>query len=210
MHNKITIDNKGRRIIAGSSSKTLFDYLIQNNLNLSDFLCDNPTISIPNSVASGLSNQTKYNYNDFLDLSGALFSPSSQITICDDSKNQVYWSVLVVDKNILPDPSMEIELNHSSFLQNPIEIKDFNSDYVIFGEEYTEGVQYEYPFEQTGFDTKTKLKIYHTVIDNSIDLVTKVEYDQDTLINNLQNQPTVTKVKWFIQNNKTLERTRTQ
>jgi hypothetical protein len=210
---KIRTFNEGRRIIAGSATKTLFDYLIKNNLNLGDFLCENPTISIPNSTASGLSNQTKYDYNDFLDVSGMLHKFTSKYEVIDVEVNlEIFSSVLLIDKRLLPDPNMLIELDHTCVLENPINLDSFNSNYIIFGEEHTDGLQTESFFESfnTYFEPKERLKFYHTVVDNTIDLVSKIEYDGQVLVNTSETRPTVRKANWFIQNNLTLERTRTQ
>jgi hypothetical protein len=208
---KIRTFNEGRRVIVGSATKTLFDYLIKNDLNLGDFLCENPTISIPNSTASGLSNQTKYDYNDFLDVSGMLHKFTSKYGVIDVETNvEISSSVLLVDKRLLTDPNIVVELDHACVSENPINLNSFNSNYIIFGEEHTEGLQTEATFESfnTYFEPKEKLKFYHTVVDNTIDLVTKIEYDGQVLVNTSQTKPTIKKSNWFIQNNLTLERTR--
>lgn len=212
MQYTIKIDNEGRRFIVASSTKKMFDYLKQNDLNLGDYLCEEPIISIPQKVSEGLNKDTKYDHNNILDLSGALFSKKTWMSIFDDSNNETYKGVLVLDQSSFQDENFDVPEHHKDSLQETINLVDFDHEYVLLGEEETSGIQCEYPvyIEHENFDTQNLLTVYHTMVDNTISIVSSIKYDQEFLVNSLQNKPSVTKVKWFIQNNKTLERTRTQ
>lgn len=202
MKYKIEIIGEGQEYIVGSVGEELYNFFNNTELSFGAFmdgdLGEDALEDIPESILNdyNFEGASRYEYDNLVHSCGAYFGESTYFTVTDENGNVVYKSNIVSD---LGD-----ELEHSSELEDSVDVVNMDSRYVIIGNEHSEGLFNQFILECDDFDP-VKLKFLYTDYDETFELITSVLYNNIKLESTGEISYDTSGSTWILRDNETLE-----
>lgn len=197
MKYKITFEGWGAEVIIGSCSENMFRHFKDNNLDVSDYLFGNMEDELSEEIHEGITEETKYENDKFYHNSGPYLNDTVTMFVTDENEKDVYEAK--IDNFATSDFTIDCD--------KEIDLIDFDADYILMGREDSKGFQAEYILEiDDEFDPELLMIIYDCV-DEDVDIITGVEYDEIRLESTGELCTTGKGGTWFILDNINNERT---
>jgi hypothetical protein len=192
---RIEFHGHGEEIIVGSCTEKMFKHFYDNGIDATDHMCGNMEDELPEEIHEGLTEDTKYDNDRFYHNFGSYFNDQTIMKIFNENEEEVF--------------STEMEYNIKSKwhteCEQEIVFRDFDSRYIMVGQEFSKGFQAEYIFELKDgeeFDPYN-LTILFEDVDECIEIITGVRYNNVDLECTGELSTTGKGAVWYIQDNET-------
>jgi hypothetical protein len=166
---RIEFHGYGEEIIVGSCTEKMFKHFYDNGINATDHMCGNMDDELSEEIHEGLTEDTKYDNDRFYHNFGSYLNDQTTMKIFNENEEEVFSTEMDYKTGDKWDTECEQEIVFS----------DFDSPYIIVGQEFSKGFQGEYIFELKDgeeFD-QSKLTILFEDVDECIEIITGVRYN---------------------------------
>jgi hypothetical protein len=196
---RIEFHGYGEEIIVGSCTEKMYKHFKENGIEVTDHMCGNMEDELPEEIHEGLTEETKYDNDEFYHNSAPYFNSDVIMKVFDENEVEVFSS------------SMEYKTDdpwNSECIEETV-FSDFDSPYIMIGLEMCKGFLGEYILELKegeNFDP-SKLTILFEDVDEMIEIITGLKYN-DVDLECTGELSTVGKSGcWFIRDTETNEET---
>jgi len=192
---RIEFHGYGEEIIVGSCTEKMFKHFYDNGINATDHMCGNMDDELSEEIHEGLTEDTKYDNDRFYHNFGSYLNDQTTMKIFNENEEEVYSTEMDYKTGDKWDTECEQE----------IVFRDFDSRYIMVGQEFSKGFQGEYIFELKDgeeFD-ESKLTILFEDVDECIEIITGVRYNNVDLECTGELSTTGKDAVWYIQDNET-------
>ena len=195
MKYRIEFHGWGSEIIVGSCTEKMFKHFEENGIDVTDHMCGLMEDELSEEIHEGLTQDTKYENDRLYHNSGAYFNSNTDMMVLDENNNEVYSTNMEYKRG----DKWETECEQDIIFQ------DFDSRYIMVGQEFSKGFQAEFILELKDgeeFD-QSKITILYEDVDESIQIITGVRYNNVDLECSGELSTTGKDAAWYIQDNET-------
>lgn len=199
MNYRIEFHGWGVELIVGSCTEKMYNHFKENNIDVTDHMCGNMEDELSKDIHEGLTQDTKYDNDDLYHNFGPYLNSNTTMRVFNENEEEVYSCSMEYKDGDKWDTECEQE----------IIINDFDTEYVMVGQENSKGYQAEYILELKDgeeFD-QSKLMILFEDFDESFDIITGLRYNDVDLQCTGDVSTTGKDANWYIQHTETGERT---
>jgi hypothetical protein len=187
---RIEFHGYGEEIIVGSCTEKMYKHFKENGIDVTDHMCGNMEDELPEEIHEGLTEETKYENDEFYHNSAPYFNSDVIMKVFDENEVEVYSSSMEYKTG---DPWNSECIGETVF-------SDFDSRYLMVGLEMCKGFLGEYILElKEGekFDP-SKLTILFEDVDEMIEIITNGKNNMPAMKEVIQDPAKIMNVAEFV------------